>query len=219
MSSPLSATHWNRHLVAKSQQPEGRSAFLKSYRVVLEQIGAHQPKGSADASGVVGPILGQGTAPPIVVAENGVEAERRTQLRKRFAPSLWSHRGGGHDSRGKIAQQYDDVRRQGVDDRDDFLDARDRRPRFANVRIGNRRDAQAKGGRPIGGANRAIGEVENEIGLNDPARGAEPRASGEKRASSLRKRRSAADQARSPAACGAGRPQAARLSSARNAGS
>ena len=86
--------------------------------------------------------------PPVVIAENGVHAERRPQAGKHARPLA-----GGNVARhlavpGHVVAEHDDhVRLERVGARDDVLDAIERHPGIAGVQVRDRSDPemQARG--------------------------------------------------------------------------
>ena len=78
--------------------------------MVFENVDTGRTQGAAHAFGAVGGHPGQGAMPPVVIAENRVDAERRFQNRESLAPVIGHHRAGDKPvAARKIAKEKDDV--------------------------------------------------------------------------------------------------------------
>jgi hypothetical protein len=98
-------------LIAKVGDPEGLAVFRYPQRLVFENGDPGRTQGTAHPFGAVGGHSGQGAMPPVVIAENRVDAERRVQNRESLAPVVRHHRAGDKPvAAGIIAKQKDDVR-------------------------------------------------------------------------------------------------------------
>ena len=88
--------------------------------------------------------LGGKVVPPVVIAENGVHAERRPEIAQRLGPLLGRDRAGLElVAGGEVAQQDDDVGLERVGVLDDAADALGRHERTAGMHVGDDADAQA----------------------------------------------------------------------------
>ncbi|HEX3493818.1 MAG TPA: hypothetical protein VHT48_00375, partial [Methylocella sp.] len=61
-------------LIAKAGDPEGLAAFRYPQRLVFENVDTGRTQGAAHPFGVFGGHSGQGAMPPVVIAENRVDA-------------------------------------------------------------------------------------------------------------------------------------------------
>ncbi len=148
-------------LVGEPRDPEALASTIDPHGFVLEH---------PDADAVQGPRhlvraarhAGNGTVPPIVVAEHRIGPERSLQHRKRIGPG-GRHHGTRHDPvpRVEVAEQDDQVRRQGVGLLGDAPDAFRRHPGFTGMDVGDDADPQRQA---LGPARRRGDVVANQGG-------------------------------------------------------
>ncbi len=129
-------------LIADSREPKPPAFRTKQHGVVLEQRNAHARERAAHTRYVM---------PPIVIAEDRPDAERRGEPRKLGRP----YRIGntlGHEPvrRDEVAQDHDEVGPQGVRGIDDVTNMRKRHVRAAGMDVGDHRDRQRVASRPCG---------------------------------------------------------------------
>ena len=146
---PLAAAADEGHLVAEPGQPERTAVLVEAHHVVLVDGDAdgfqHAPAEHRALAGA----LGVQVVPPVVIAENGMHAERRPEDAQRIGPLLGSNRAGLElVAGGEVAQQHDDVGVELVGALGDGADALGRHQRTAGMHVGNDADAQIEAGRP-----------------------------------------------------------------------
>jgi hypothetical protein len=76
---------WLGDLIAKAGDPKRLAVFGYPQRMVFENIDPGRTQGTAHTFGAVGGHSGKGAMPPVVIAENRVDAERRVQNRESLA--------------------------------------------------------------------------------------------------------------------------------------
>src|ERR1700691_2612840 len=74
-----------RQLVAKPRYPEGVALVVHADSLVLEHRDVGVAERSADALAVVAAHARKRTMPPVVIAEDGIDTERRLEDRQGFA--------------------------------------------------------------------------------------------------------------------------------------
>ncbi len=146
---PLAAAADEGHLVAEPRQPERTAVLAEAHHIVLVHGDAdsfqHAPAEHRALTGA----LGVQVVPPVVIAENGMHAERRLEDAQRIGPLLGSN-GARLElvAGGEVAQQHDDVGVELVGPLRDGADALGRHQRTAGMHVGNDADAQVEAGRP-----------------------------------------------------------------------
>jgi hypothetical protein len=123
-------------LVAEPAEPDPLAAGKRQpHRVVLE----HRQPGGLECGAHPRPVM-----PPVVIAEHGMDTERRAKLAERRAPVAHRDRPGVDpvEALDEVAEEHHQIGRQRVGRRDDLLDALDRHPWPAGVDVGDDRDAK-----------------------------------------------------------------------------
>ena len=88
-------------LIAKPGQPEAAAALAHQHGVVFHHRNANLRQSRARAGDVV---------PPVVIAEDGMNAKRRAQPRQFRRPGGGRHMLGDETMRGEeIAEQHDEI--------------------------------------------------------------------------------------------------------------
>ena len=132
-------------LVAEAGQPEGRPVLrLQAHHVVFHQRMSLAAKAPPHAVDVV---------PPVVIADDAVDAERRRQVGERPAPfGRRHHRGAEASQAGDVVaeEQRSTSGSRLLATDDDLGDARQRHPRIAGMDVGDRP--------PCGAASAAAGQ-------------------------------------------------------------
>ena len=132
-----------RQQVAETDQPEGPPMLGQSHRLIFEQRNAGRGERPANAARAVRGIGRNRRRPPVVIAENGVDAERRLETRQLLGPGA-----GRHIARNErmgadiVAEQHREIRLLGVGEIDDVADALFRHPGIAGVNVGDDRDLE-----------------------------------------------------------------------------
>ena len=128
----------------------GRPSFVETHRVVLVDGDADSLQHAPAEHRALAGALGVQVVPPVVIAENGMHAERRLEDAQRPGPLL-----GRNGARlelvagGEVAQQHDDVGLELVGALGDGADALGRHQRAAGMHVGDDADAQIEAGRPV----------------------------------------------------------------------
>ena len=139
-----------RNLIAKTGEPETVTPLGDMQDIVFVEPDSHLFERLAGLGRPATPAHRLGIAPPIVVAEHGMHAKRRFQRAQKRAPFSHRHIRRTQAHAGDvIAEQHDDIAAEGIGCRDDFLPAPQVHPRFAEMEIGERHDAQRRPARPI----------------------------------------------------------------------
>ena len=160
-----------RQEVAEADQPEGASALGQSHRLIFEQRNARLRERPADAARIVRRLRWNGRRPPVVIAENCIDAERRLETGQLLGPGAGRHISGNEPMRAHIvAEQHREIGFLGIGEVDDVADALFRHPGIAGVDIGDDRDRELKILGPVGEPRRIFGERERRTGLDTPSR-------------------------------------------------
>ncbi|MBB3897829.1 hypothetical protein GGQ83_001255 [Roseococcus suduntuyensis] len=133
-------------LAVQPGQPEAR---LQAQGAVLERREARLRQRLHPQERAAAPVHGRVILPPVMVARDGVAAQRRAQPGQQGA-DLGVGIGRAYQGRVRavIAQQHHEVRRLGIGGGDDGGDAVQRHGRRAGVQVGQRGDPQRAARRP-----------------------------------------------------------------------
>ncbi len=155
-----------RQQVAETDQPERPAALRQAHRLVFEQRNPRARQRPADADGIVRGLGRDRRRPPVVIAENRVDAERRLETGQLLGPGARRHISGDEPVRAHIvAEQNRQIRLLGVGEIDDAADALFRHPGIAGVNVGDDRDLEFEVIGPVAKAGRVLGERQRLAGL------------------------------------------------------
>ena len=151
-----------RDLIAEPSEPETAAVVVEQHRIVLHERDAHAGERLAHTANVV---------PPVVIAEDGIDAEPRLEPPELGRPGGMRHMLGDETMGGEIIAEHDDQvgveRLRGVDH---LAHARDAHIGAAGMQIGNDGDGQpVRGGpvrrhRPVVGDDEIVGGLRRRIG-------------------------------------------------------
>ena len=143
-----------RDLVAEAGKPEAPARFAQQHGVVFHQRDAYFGQRGTHAIDVV---------PPVVIAEDGINAERRLEAGKLGRPGRVRHPLGDETMGGeKVAQHHDKIGVESLRGIDHLRNARDAHVGSARMQVGNDGDAEAvalgPGGRrrPVAGNDQIV---------------------------------------------------------------
>ena len=136
--------HHVSQLIAEPREPERFAVLAQLHDLILVNRNADileraLGKRHDTATG----LQKRAIVPELVIAENGVDAERRPQLRERARPVLRGHRLAPQAwTANVVAQQHDQIGIERIGLFDDRVNAIDTHIRFAGVQVGKRRDPE-----------------------------------------------------------------------------
>ena len=150
-----------RHLVAEAGEPEAAAVLDEARDVVLVDGDAVALQHAPAEHGALARALGREVVPPVVVAEDGVHAERRLEPAQRLGPFL-RRDGAGLElvAGGEVAEQHDDVGLERVGVLDDGADALGGHGRAAGVHVGDDADLELEIARPVGRGDAVARDLE-----------------------------------------------------------
>ena len=138
----------------------------QSHRLIFKQRNAAGGKRPANAARTVRGLGRNGRRPPVVIAENGVDAERRLETPQLLGPGAGRHIARNERMRADVvAEQHREIRLLGVGEIYDVADALLRHPWIACVNVGDDRDLEFEVLRPIAKRGRVFDERERRAGL------------------------------------------------------
>ena len=150
-----------RELIAKSGQPESLLALPEQHGLVLEDRDARAGKRTAYAAQIV---------PPVVIAEDRPDAERRMEPGKFARPERIVDRLDLVFVPGfEIAEQHDEVGVQRIRRIDDAGDLRQRDMRTAGMQVGDHRDRELAVPQASSAASRRKRVTRRSVGSTAPA--------------------------------------------------
>jgi hypothetical protein len=119
-----------RHKISQPQQPEGVAILFQPYAAVFVNRNAFRFESNLGMDGSCAALLGHRIVPPIMIAQNGVCAQRRFEAGKGAGRAFIGH-GSHHEMMGRlvVAQQKMGIAAKAVGQIDDLVDAR-----FAHMR-------------------------------------------------------------------------------------
>ena len=154
------------NLIAEPDQPERPPMLGEAQGLIFKDRNPSRGERPAHAQRVIGRFGGYGGKPPVVIPENGIDAERRFETGELLRPSARRHIARNERMRAyKIAEQHRQVRPLSVGEIDDLADALFRHPRIACVDVGDDRDSELKVVGPTVQARRVLGERERRPGF------------------------------------------------------
>ncbi len=138
-------------LIRQACEPERATVLCEPHDVVLVDRYAGGFQRTPAEHRALAADLRLAVVPPIMIAEDGVHAERRLEPRERRRPAFCRHERPHVLVAGLVvAEQQRDVGLQPVGRLDDVGHALEVHPRFAGVEVGDERDAQARAVLPSG---------------------------------------------------------------------
>ena len=175
----LAPTVEEGHLVAEAREPERAAVVGQTHDVVLVDRHALALQHAPAEHGALARALGGEVVPPVVVAEDGVHAERRFELAQRLGPYL-RRDGAGLElvAGGEVAQQDDDVGFQRIGVGDDAADALGGHGRAAGVHVGDDADAEIEVARPVGRGDAVARHLQPPVRLDGEAVAGQPHHAG-----------------------------------------
>ncbi len=170
----MATTDAMAQLIAETGDPKRLIAFDETSDIVFENRNVDAVQRFTNADRAVAAHARQWTMPPIVIAENRIDAERRLENPQRLGPLIGKHGSGDEIMPGvEIAQNDRDVGLQRIGELANIADAPDRHPRLASVNIGNDGDLERKSCRPARRRHRIGGEIEHQPRLDAARIGAD----------------------------------------------
>ena len=125
------------HLIGQSGEPEWPARLLQRHRPIFQHLDP-DPFERTPHLGRTAGHAGQGTMPPVVVAQDRIDAERRPQHRERLSPVLGQNRTGDDLVPGVVvAEQQDQIGLHGVHTQRDGPDPLRGHPGFASMDVGD----------------------------------------------------------------------------------
>ena len=105
------------HVIADPHKPKACLITAQPHRTVFEDLNAGGPERALDARRV---------QPPVVIAQDGVDAERRVEVFQDRSDALRRNEAAAHDTLDdEVAEQHHQIRVTGVGQRDDALELPD----------------------------------------------------------------------------------------------
>ena len=174
--APLAAALDEGHLVAEAGEPEAAAVLDEAHDVVLVDGDALALQHAPAEHRALARALGGEVVPPVVVAEDGVHAERRLELAQRLGPypparrsrvlNLWLA------AKSPSSTMTSGFERVGL--LDDAADALGRHRRAAGVHVGDDADLELQIARPVGRGDAVARDLEAPARLDGEAIARQP---------------------------------------------
>ena len=148
-------------LIAEAREPEGASVLGETHDVVLVDGNAGRLQRAMGGCRPVPGLLHGPVHPIVVIAHDGMDAERCLEAREHLGP--FARRNDARDlvnTRDIVAEQHDDIGVERIGAIDDALDPLQRHPGIAGMNVGDDGDLEREIRRPLPRGRVITGDAE-----------------------------------------------------------